>query len=47
MSYTSFKQAILLLAASEALLSEKSEIKEYLQAAYEIDSGAEVQVPKD
>lgn len=35
MSYTSFKQAILLLAASEVLLSQKSEAGEPIKVALE------------
>lgn len=43
MSYTSFKQAILLLAASEVLLSPKSEAGEHINTALEPELVADAQ----
>lgn len=43
MSYTSFKQAILLLAASEVLLSDQGEVKEHLSSLCDAESAAESQ----
>lgn len=45
MSYTSFKQAILLLAASGANLSDLKGLRDYMetQADYESDKAADIE----